>query len=78
MRNTGNLLKWTQNSNNKSAKGGGGELIINYVLHNTNMFLILIFFPENRNWIHPPEALQKGHIAYIVKVSTRFSNYFVL
>lgn len=23
MRNTGNLLKWTQNSNNKSAKGGG-------------------------------------------------------
>jgi len=44
MRNTGNLLKWTQNSNNKSAKGG-----------------------ENRNWIHPPEALQKGHIAYIVK-----------
>ncbi|XP_026821898.1 PTB domain-containing engulfment adapter protein 1-like isoform X2 [Rhopalosiphum maidis] len=45
MRNTGNLLKWTQNSNNKSAKGGG----------------------ENRNWIHPPEALQKGHIAYIVK-----------
>ncbi|XP_060872473.1 enhancer of polycomb homolog 1-like isoform X1 [Metopolophium dirhodum] len=45
MRNTGNLLKWTQNSTNKSAKGGG----------------------ENRNWIHPPEALQKGHIAYIVK-----------
>ncbi|XP_050429068.1 PTB domain-containing engulfment adapter protein 1 isoform X2 [Adelges cooleyi] len=44
MRNTGNLLKWTQNSSNKSAKGG-----------------------ENRNWIHPPEALQKGHIAYIVK-----------
>jgi len=27
MRNTGNLLKWTQNSNNKSAKGGGGKLI---------------------------------------------------
>lgn len=26
------------------------------------------FFLENRNWIHPPEALQKGHIAYIVKV----------
>jgi len=29
---------------------------------------MIIFFKENRNWIHPPEALQKGHIAYIVKV----------
>lgn len=33
MRNTGNLLKWTQNSNNKSAKGGGGGgKLINYVI----------------------------------------------
>lgn len=23
---------------------------------------------ENRNWIHQPETLQKGHIAYLVKV----------
>jgi len=30
--------------------------------------MIILFFQENRNWIHPPEALQKGHIAYIVKV----------
>lgn len=30
--------------------------------------LFFFFFQENRNWIHPPEALQKGHIAYIVKV----------
>ncbi|XKL69540.1 hypothetical protein PGB90_007309 [Kerria lacca] len=22
---------------------------------------------ENKNWIHPPETLQKGHIAYLVK-----------
>jgi hypothetical protein len=21
-----------------------------------------------RNWIHPPDALQRGHIAYLVKV----------
>lgn len=34
MRNTGNLLKWTQNSNNKSAKGGGGGggKLTNYVI----------------------------------------------
>lgn len=31
--------------------------------------LIAIFFSgTNRNWIHPPDALQKGHIAYLVKV----------
>ncbi|KAK4315349.1 hypothetical protein Pmani_013440 [Petrolisthes manimaculis] len=23
--------------------------------------------PGNKNWLHPPEALQKGHIAYLVK-----------
>lgn len=23
--------------------------------------------PAERKWIHPPEALQKGHIAYLVK-----------
>ncbi|XP_069703551.1 PTB domain-containing engulfment adapter protein 1-like isoform X2 [Periplaneta americana] len=23
--------------------------------------------PGNRNWIHPPDALQRGHIAYLVK-----------
>lgn len=28
MRNTGNLLKWTQNSNNKSAKGGGKSIYL--------------------------------------------------
>jgi len=67
MRNTGNLLKWTQNSNNKSAKGGGKS--INFVQHFQNIFITTtVFFQENRNWIHPPEALQKGHIAYIVKV----------
>lgn len=67
MRNTGNLLKWTQNSNNKSAKGGGGKFIDTFYWTIIYMF-ITIFFLENRNWIHPPEALQKGHIAYIVKV----------
>lgn len=68
MRNTGNLLKWTQNSNNKSAKGGG-KLIdyVNYYMSNNKLTLYLLVL-ENRNWIHPPEALQKGHIAYIVKV----------
>lgn len=32
---------------------------------------IYLYFKENRNWIHPPEALQKGHIAYIVKVRVK-------
>lgn len=31
--------------------------------------LLLSLFSANKNWLHPPEALQKGHIAYLVKVS---------
>lgn len=39
------------------------------------LYCFNFFFKENRNWIHPPEALQKGHIAYIVKVfNGNFSN----
>jgi hypothetical protein len=26
----------------------------------------------NRNWLHPPDALQRGHIAYLVKVSSSY------
>lgn len=75
MRNTGNLLKWTQNSNNKSAKGGGKSYYFSFTKKN---IFIVFFFEENRNWIHPPEALQKGHIAYIVKVLIgSFSNIYL-
>lgn len=33
------------------------------------MCFFFLFVTENKNWIHPPETLQKGHIAYLVKVS---------
>jgi len=43
MRNTGNLLKWTQNSNNKSAKGGGKLdlyffVALKYMYYDDNIF----------------------------------------
>lgn len=41
MRNTGNLLKWTQNSNNKSAKGGGKLILVGY--YKTCLFMVTFF-----------------------------------
>lgn len=40
-------------------KTSGQDQVCAYVLYSVL---------ENRNWIHQPETLQKGHIAYLVKV----------
>ncbi|XP_011638504.1 PTB domain-containing engulfment adapter protein 1-like [Pogonomyrmex barbatus] len=45
------LLKWAQNSTNNKNQPNKTE----------------VSNSANRNWIHPPDALQKGHIAYLVK-----------
>lgn len=46
------LLKWAQNTQGKlNGKNSSNN-------NSTN---------GERKWIHPPEALQKGHIAYLVK-----------
>ncbi|PNF29250.1 PTB domain-containing engulfment adapter protein 1 [Cryptotermes secundus] len=51
MRNS-TLLKWAQNNNNNN---------------NNNNNKQTGKAGGNRNWIHPPDALQRGHIAYLVK-----------
>lgn len=56
MKNSG-LLKWTNNKNNKQIYNNNTN---NRSLNTTNK-------TNDKNWIHPPEALQKGHIAYLVK-----------
>lgn len=56
MKNSG-LLKWTNNKNNKTIYNNNTN---NRSLNTTNK-------TNDKNWIHPPEALQKGHIAYLVK-----------
>lgn len=46
------LLKWAQNTQGKlNGKNSSNNSSTN----------------GERKWIHPPEALQKGHIAYLVK-----------
>lgn len=36
---------------------------------------VILFLGTDKNWIHPPDTLQKGHIAYLVKVKQILQNF---
>ena len=46
------LLKWAQNNKNNKLTNGKNKEDKN----------------KNKNWIHSPESLLTGHVAYLVKV----------
>ena len=48
------LLKWTQNNKNNMLSGGKERKKTKE--------------EKNKNWLHSPERLTSGHIAYLVKV----------
>ena len=49
------LLKWTQNNKNNMLSGSKDRKKSKE--------------DKNKNWLHSPERLTSGHIAYLVKVS---------
>lgn len=49
------LLKWAQSSTQSSKSSKNGTVSGNGTVNG------------GRQWIHPPDALSKGHIAYLVK-----------
>ena len=49
------LLKWTQTNKNNMLSGGKERKKSKE--------------DKNKNWLHSPERLTSGHIAYLVKVS---------
>lgn len=53
------LLKWTQNNKNNKLVG------------NKEKKEKKSKEEKNKNWLHTPENLTSGHIAYLVKVSNR-------
>ena len=56
------LLKWTQN--NKNIMSGSKESKKKSKEE------------KNKNWLHQPERLTSGHIAYLVKVSHHYCIFF--
>ena len=57
------LLKWTQNNKNNMLSGGKERKKTKE--------------EKNKNWLHSPERLTSGHIAYLVKVrlfTIKYSN----
>ena len=53
------LLKWTQNNKNNKLTGSGEKKDKKKPKEE-----------KNKNWLHTPENLTSGHIAYLVKVSS--------
>lgn len=53
------LLKWTQNNKNNKLVGGKEKKEKKAKDE------------KNKNWLHTPESLTSGHIAYLVKVGSR-------
>ena len=56
------LLKWTQNNKNNMLSGGKERKKTKE--------------EKNKNWLHSPERLTSGHIAYLVKVTFAQTQWF--
>jgi len=71
------ILKWAQNTKNSNGKNKDkGKRPSTFYLQ-MGIGQTFLDFILGKSWVHSPDTLLKGHVAYLVKVSYfTFKQYF--